>query len=36
MKFTAAGILFMIVAWGVVVSMVAYTYTKVLKPKKKD
>lgn len=36
MKFTIAGILFMVVAWGVVISLVLYTYTKVLKQKKKD
>ncbi len=36
MKFTTAGILFMVAAWGAVISLVAYTYIKVLRLKKKD
>jgi hypothetical protein len=36
MKFTVAGILFMVVAWGIVIGLTVFSFAKVLlqKPKK--
>jgi hypothetical protein len=36
MKFTTAGIFFMVVAWGIVISLAVFSYTKVLRTKKKN
>lgn len=35
MKFTTSGIIFMVVAWGLVIGLAVYSFAKVLRPKKK-